>query len=152
MCAASRRLQKELLLMKESPVRDIFKLDDPEDNITSWTGLLYPDRPPYDKGAFKILINFEAEYPIKPPKLLFQTPIYHPNVDEKGQICLPLIDPGKWKPATKIVDVIQGLKDLISSPEIEHPLRPELAEEYQRDRAHFNKKAAEFTAMHAIKR
>lgn len=48
--------------------------------------------------------------------------------------------------------VIQGLKDLISSPEIEHPVRAELAEEYQRDRAQFNKKAAEFTALHAIKR
>ena len=28
--------------MNESPVRDIFKMDDPEDNLTSWTGLLYP--------------------------------------------------------------------------------------------------------------
>lgn len=28
--------------MKEPPVKDIFKMDDPEDNITSWTGLLYP--------------------------------------------------------------------------------------------------------------
>ncbi|VDK41928.1 unnamed protein product [Taenia asiatica] len=143
---------KELAGMKEPPVKDIFKMEDPEDNITSWTGLLYPDSPPYDKGAFKIAINFGAEYPIKPPKLVFKTPIYHPNVDEKGQICFPLIDPGNWKPATKIVDVIQALQALVSNPEIEHPLRADLAEEYQKDRATFNKKAAEHTALYALKR
>ncbi|KAL5962419.1 Ubiquitin-conjugating enzyme E2 L3, partial [Taenia solium] len=119
----------ELAGMKEPPVKDIFKMEDPEDNITSWT-----------------------EYPIKPPKLVFKTPIYHPNVDEKGQICFPLIDPGNWKPATKIVDVIQALQALVSNPEIEHPLRADLAEEYQKDRATFNKKAAEHTTLYALKR
>lgn len=34
-------------------------------------------------------------------QVTFQTPIYHPNVDEKGQVCLPIIAPENWKPATK---------------------------------------------------
>jgi ubiquitin-protein ligase len=41
-------------------------------------------------------LNFifnEADYPFKPPALKFITPIYHPNVDEKGSICLPAILP-----------------------------------------------------------
>ena len=57
--------------------------------------------PPYNKGAFKIEINFPAEYPFKPPKITFKTKIYHPNIDEKGQMCLPIISPERWKPATK---------------------------------------------------
>lgn len=59
------------------------------------------DNPPYNKGAFRIDINFPAEYPFKPPKVTFKTKIYHPNVDEKGQVCLPIISAENWKPATK---------------------------------------------------
>lgn len=62
---------------------------------------LFQDQPPYNKGAFRIEINFPAEYPFKPPKVMFLTKIYHPNVDEKGQVCLPIISPENWKPATK---------------------------------------------------
>ena len=59
------------------------------------------ENPPFNKGAFKIQIDFPAEYPFKPPKILFKTKIYHPNVDEKGQVCLPIISAENWKPATK---------------------------------------------------
>lgn len=63
--------------------------------------VLLQDNPPYNKGAFKIEINFPAEYPFKPPRINFKTKIYHPNVDEKGQVCLPIISAENWKPATK---------------------------------------------------
>ena len=59
--------------------------------------------PPYNKGAFKIDINFPLDYPFKPPKITFKTKIYHPNVDEKGQVCLPIIQPENWKPATRTI-------------------------------------------------
>lgn len=59
------------------------------------------DCPPYDKGAFRIELNFPAEYPFKPPKVTFKTKIYHPNIDEKGQVCLPIISVENWKPATR---------------------------------------------------
>ncbi len=48
--------------------------------------LVLQEEAPYNKGAFKIEINFPAEYPFKPPKITFITSIYHPNIDEKGQV------------------------------------------------------------------
>jgi len=66
-----------------------------------WTVMLYPDREPYNKGAFRVSIDFPAEYPFKPPRVTFMTKIYHPNVDEKGQVCLALITTENWKPATR---------------------------------------------------
>lgn len=61
----------------------------------------FQENPPYSKGAFRIEINFPAEYPFKPPKICFKTKIYHPNIDETGQVCLPIISTENWKPATK---------------------------------------------------
>ncbi|VDM04600.1 unnamed protein product [Schistocephalus solidus] len=108
--------------------------------------------PPYNQGAFKLHIEFCPEFPFKPPKLLFKTPIYHPNIDEKGQICLPLIAPENWKPATTVPNIIQKLLAMLADPEIEHPLRADLAEEYAKDKNKFFKNAEEFTKKHAEKR
>ncbi|XP_006993104.3 ubiquitin-conjugating enzyme E2 L3 isoform X2 [Peromyscus maniculatus bairdii] len=113
---------------------------------------LMKDNPPYDKGAFRIEINFPAEYPFKPPKITFKTKIYHPNIDEKGQVCLPVISAENWKPATKTDQVIQSLIALVNDPQPEHPLRADLAEEYSKDRKKFCKNAEEFTKKYGEKR
>jgi ubiquitin-conjugating enzyme E2 L3 len=60
-------------------------------NLLTWQGLIVPDSPPYDKGAFRIEVNFPAEYPSKFPKITFKTKIYHTNIDEMGQVCLSVI-------------------------------------------------------------
>lgn len=86
-----------------------------EQNVLTWHGLIVPvsrmpeyfrpivlihhlsnltlvcyqqENAPYNKGAFRIEINFPAEYPFKPPKIAFKTKIYHPNIDEKGQVSI----------------------------------------------------------------
>lgn len=48
--------------------------------------------------------------------------------------------------------VIETLVGLVNSPEPEHPLRADLAEEYTRDRAKFMKNAEEYTRKHSEKR
>lgn len=120
-----------------------------ESNILYWQGLIVPANPPFNKGAFKIEINFPAEYPFKPPKITFKTKIYHPNIDEKGQVCLPIISAENWKPAVRTDQVIESLVALVHDPEPEHPLRADLAEEYTKDRKKFIKNAEEFTRKNA---
>ncbi|CAG5118922.1 unnamed protein product [Candidula unifasciata] len=153
--AATRRLQKELSDLK-SPncaLRKLFRdITVDESNILLWHGLIVPENPPYNKGAFKIEISFPAEYPFKPPKVVFKTKIYHPNVDEKGQVCLPIINAENWKPATKTDQVVSSLIALINDPEPEHPLRADLAEEYTKDRKKYMKNAEEHTKKFSEKR
>jgi len=150
--AATRRLTKELNDIRTSNQKVFRDIKVDESNILNWEGLICTDQPPYNKGAFRIDIHFPAEYPFKPPKVTFKTKIYHPNIDEKGQVCLPIISPENWKPATKTDQVIQALAALINDPEPEHPLRGDLAEEYTKDKKKFFKAAEEHTKTHAEKR
>ncbi|CAB3985854.1 ubiquitin-conjugating enzyme E2 L3 [Paramuricea clavata] len=99
--AATRRLTKELNDIRKSGIRVFRDIRVDESNILNWQGLIVPESAPYNKGAFRIEIVFPAEYPFKPPKITFKTKIYHPNIDEKGQVCLPIIGAENWKPATK---------------------------------------------------
>ncbi|KAK7796433.1 hypothetical protein U0070_026829 [Myodes glareolus] len=61
------------------------------------------------RGPSRIEINFPDEYRLKPPKITFKTKICHPNIDEKGQVCLPVISAENRKPATKTDHVNQSL-------------------------------------------
>ncbi|PIK53736.1 hypothetical protein BSL78_09326 [Apostichopus japonicus] len=149
--AATRRLAKELTDINKNPT-SLYRINSDDTNILLWKGLIIPQQEPYNKGAFKIEINFPAEYPFKPPKITFKTKIYHPNIDEKGQVCLPIISPENWKPATKADQVIQALLALVHSPEPEHPLRGDLAEEYAKDKKKFFRNAEDYTKKFGEKR
>uniref|UniRef100_A0AAZ3QRU9 E2 ubiquitin-conjugating enzyme n=1 Tax=Oncorhynchus tshawytscha TaxID=74940 RepID=A0AAZ3QRU9_ONCTS len=142
----------ELEEIRKSGMKNFRNIQVDESNILTWQGLIVPDNAPYDKGAFRIELIFPAEYPFKPPKITFKTKIYHPNIDEKGQVCLPVISAENWKPATKTDQVIQSLIALVNDPQPEHPLRADLAEEYSKDRKKFFKNAEEFTKKHGEKR
>lgn len=61
--AATRRLQKELQeITSENGLKSFKNIVVDEQNILNWTGLIVPDNPPYNKGAFKIEINFPGKY------------------------------------------------------------------------------------------
>jgi ubiquitin-conjugating enzyme E2 L3 len=150
--AATRRLQKELQDIRDSSMKSFRDIQVDELNMFTWQGLIVPDSPPYNRGAFRIEINFPPEYPFKPPKITFRTKIYHPNIDEKGQVCLPIISAENWKPATRTDQVIQALVALVNNPEPEHPLRGEIAEEYTKDKKKFFKNAEEHTKKFSERR
>lgn len=81
------------------------------------------------------------------------TPIYHPNVDEKGLMCLPIVNADNWKPATKVEQgnrgshwtttnswaVLSEILDRIAAPDPDHAVREDVGALFTKDRAKFDK-------------
>ena len=101
--------------------------------------MLGPPSTSYSDGVFKLEIFIPARYPFKPPKVRFITPIYHPNVDTGGRICLDILKlppHGSWKPCINISSILTSLQVLMAEPNPDDPLMPEVADQfrYHKDR------------------
>lgn len=145
------RLQRELVQIQSTDGK-LKNVHVDESDITTWFGLILPENSPYSKGAFKIKMVFPKEYPFKPPNITFLTKIYHPNIDEEGAVCLNIVNPEMWKPATRVINIVDALVKLVEEPEPDHPLRPDLAQLFLKDRKRFLKNAEEFTRKNSEKR
>ncbi|KAF0989123.1 hypothetical protein HZS_5229, partial [Henneguya salminicola] len=142
--AVTRRLTKDLEELKVGDLKERVSIHVGDENILNWQLTLIPFSEPYNNYSFIVNVYFPSEYPFKPPKMVFKTKIYHPNIDEQGQFCLDVINNQNWKPATRTERIIRDLLDLIDNPELSSPIRTELAEEYIHKKKKFLKKAAEY--------
>lgn len=58
-----------------------------------------PEQTPYEEGTFKLEITVPDRYPFEPPRVKFATPVYHPNIDTGGRICLDTL---KMQPQVRL--------------------------------------------------
>jgi ubiquitin-protein ligase len=117
----SHSLQSELMALMTSPTPGISAF--PTADLTHWNAtLLGPADTPYDSLSFKLTLAFPADYPYAPPEVLFKTPIYHPNVDMSGRICLDILKPagqgkeGAWSAALNTESVLLSIQSLLGEP------------------------------------
>ena len=77
-------------------------------------------------GKYDFTIRVPPEYPHKPPVAHCDTPVYHPNIDTEGNVCLNILR-ADWKPVLDIGNVIMGLIFLFLEPNPNDPLNHEAA-------------------------
>jgi ubiquitin-conjugating enzyme E2 C len=87
-----------------------------ETSLLQWTATIEgPKSTPYEGLTFKLSFEFPNNYPYSPPTVLFKTPIYHPNVDFSGRICLDILK-DKWSAVLNVQSVLLSLQSLLGEP------------------------------------
>lgn len=116
MCMINYRLQSELMQLMMSSTPGISAFPDADGNLLNWTAtMIGPEGTYYEGLKFKLSFNFPASYPYTPPTVLFKTPIYHPNVDFSGRICLDILK-DKWSAVYNVQSVLLSLQSLLGEP------------------------------------
>lgn len=73
-------------------------------------------------GVFELSVAAGADYPMRPPKIAFVTPIFHPNVLWRtGEICLDILKQN-WTPAWDLQGACRAILALLSDPAADSPL------------------------------
>ena len=110
------RLQTELMNLMMHPTPGISAFPSTPENLLQWTATITgPVDTPYAHLTFKLSFEFTSTYPYTPPTVLFKTPIYHPNVDFSGRICLDILK-DKWSAVYNVQSVLLSLQSLLGEP------------------------------------
>ena len=154
---ALKRIRKELKEFCEDPPPHCSAGIKDEDDF-HWeaviTGL---QGTPYEAGVFFLDIRFPKDYPFRPPKVRFLTPIYHCNVRSDGSICLDILS-DQWSPALSIGSILLSICSLLIDPEEEERSSSssenfsDIARQqvFLMDRAKHDSLAREWTARYAV--
>ena len=147
--ASIKRITKEYTTINEKPVEGCSVEMYDEENVYKWKATIKgPEDTPYEGGVFNVDLEFPSDYPFKPPKVIFTTKVYHPNINTDGNVCMAILK-DQWAPSKSISVVLANLSLLFETPNADDPLRPEIAQIFKDDYDAFRKTAIEWTSTYA---
>ena len=143
-----KRINKEIEELEKDPPTNC-SAGPIDDKLVDWEAtIIGPSESPYAGGIFKLTIHFGEKYPFKPPKIKFETPIYHPNINRHGSICLDILGTN-WSPALTIVKVLLSISSLLTDPNPNDPLDQNIADIYINNNELFKQNARNYTIRYA---
>ncbi|KAF2138478.1 uncharacterized protein K452DRAFT_321051 [Aplosporella prunicola CBS 121167] len=106
----------------------------------------------YGGGFFRTRLSFPPEYPLLPPKMKFETPIFHPNIYPTGEVCISILHPPgedkygyesaseRWSPVQTPETILLSVISMLSSPNDESPANVEAGRLWRDDPKEFKKR------------
>ncbi|TIA75810.1 hypothetical protein E3P88_01275 [Wallemia ichthyophaga] len=142
MAQATKRITAEYTLISKERINGVSEVELVDDNIFEWAGYIHgPQGTPYEDGRFRFRLAYPDNFPFKAPAFQLKTPIYHPNFDPEGNICIGLLKSESWKPTTRVTQIFQAILQLLAEPNPDDPLDASIANDYSNNRSDFIKTA-----------
>lgn len=79
------------------------------DDILNFTLTIEPDEGMYKGGVFHFTFAINQNFPHDPPKVKCTQKLYHPNIDQEGNVCLNILRED-WKPVLNLNAAVVGLQ------------------------------------------
>ncbi|XP_008158213.2 ubiquitin-conjugating enzyme E2 T [Eptesicus fuscus] len=146
------RLKRELSLLATEPPPGITCWQDTDQMGDLRAQIIGGANTPYEKGVFTLEVSIPERYPFEPPQIRFLTPIYHPNIDSAGRICLDILKlppKGAWRPSLSIATVLASIQLLMAEPNPDDPLMADISSEFKYNKPVFLSNARQWTEQHA---
>jgi ubiquitin-conjugating enzyme E2 D len=145
---ALKRIQKELNEINEDPLSSCIA-GPVGDDMFNWSAtLMGPKDSPYEGGIFFLDIIFPGDYPFKPPRITFNNKIYHCNISNSGIICLDILK-DHWSPALTLSKILLSISSLLTDPNPDDPLVPQIANLLKLDKEKHDINAKSWTLEYA---
>merc|ERR1711959_208886 len=99
-----------------------------QDSLQFWRVLIEgPPGSPFEAGVFALNVMVPDNYPLSPPRITFETPIYHCNVNDSGKICLNILHED-WSPALSVPKCLEAIRMMMKNPDTDYALRSNIAD------------------------
>ena len=137
--------------MLKNPADGILAGPVDEENFFVWESVIRgPEGTPYEFGVFPAQLTFPRDYPLNPPQMRFDPPIFHPNVYPDGRVCISILHPPgedplgyesvseRWSPVQSVEKILLSVLSMIAAPNDESPANVDAGKLWRDDRARFD--------------
>ncbi|KAH3675076.1 hypothetical protein WICMUC_002908 [Wickerhamomyces mucosus] len=138
---ARRRLIRDLKRIQQDPP-DGVSATPQSDNVMLCAIIIGPAETPFEDGTFRLSINFDEQYPNKPPSVKFISQMFHPNVYASGELCLDILQ-NRWSPTFDVASILTSIQSLLNDPNIQSPANVEAANLYKDHTSQYAKRVRE---------
>ena len=108
-----------------------------------------PPESSFENGYFLFKIIFPEDFPFRPPKFVFMTEIFHPNIFEDGLVSVDILY-DQWSPVLCYFSpIIYSIQSLLNDPNPDDFLNEAAAKLYKEDKKTYDKTVREYTSVFA---
>lgn len=98
------------------------------DSLQFWRALIEgPSGSPFEGGVFALNVVIPENYPFQAPRITFETPIYHCNLNDSGKICLDILQ-DSWNPSLSVPKCLEAVRTMMKNPDTDYSLRQWIAD------------------------
>lgn len=105
-------------------------------------------------GFFKAHLTFPEEYPQRPPKMVFISEIWHPNIEQNGEVCISILhEPGedkygyenaneRWSPVHTVETIMMSVISMLADPNADSPANVDAGKDWRENKEEFRRKVS----------